>query len=144
MVRSKVPDSPAFQPAPIPLAILLCDDSIRDSDTKKITLVGIFDQIKAKEFPTTYRPVSIYLRLIDAEGIYKFRIEFVLVSDDKILVEANINAINIPNRLEPFTCVIKSTPLELPKEGQYEFRVWANDRYIGRAGLLAMKTSEVK
>ena len=132
-------DSPKGASNPFPLAILICDSVYIDERSKKKVLVGIFDNINATEFPTEYKPLAIYARLIDAEGEYSFRFDYVQVKDDKLLGKASIPSVTIPDRLKVYDLVIEPPPIPLPEPGEYEFRLFANDRYIGRVKFNAVK-----
>jgi len=127
---------------PYPLAILLCDTIIVDERSKKKTLVGIFDVIYAKEFPAKHRPLSVYVRLTDAEGEYQFRIDYVQVKTDKLLGRGNIPPISITDRLKTHELIMEFPPIDIPEPGEYEFRLWANDRYIGRAKFTAVEVEK--
>lgn len=66
------------------VAMLVCDQAIREMGTNKITLVGIFDRISSSVFPFEWvRGASVYARLTDAQGIYNMRIELVRLEDDQ-------------------------------------------------------------
>jgi hypothetical protein len=127
---------------PYPLAILLCDQIIVDEISKKKTLVGIFDLIYAKQFPIIHRPLSAYVRLTDAEGKYDFRMDYVQVKTDKRLGHAEIPAVSIPDRLKAHELVMEFPPIKIPKPGDYEFRLWANNRYLGRAKFTAVEVTK--
>ena len=122
---------------PYPLAILLCDQIIVDERSKKKTLVGIFDLIYARQFPVGHRPLSIYVRLTDAEGQYEFRMDYVQVKTDKLLGRGEIPAVPITDRLKTHELIMEFPPIKIPEPGDYEFRLWANDRYVGRVKFAA-------
>jgi len=127
---------------PYPLAILLCDQIIVDEISKKKTLVGIFDLIYAKQFPAEHRPLSVYVRLTDAEGQYAFRMDYVQVKTDKLLTHAEIPGVSITDRLKAHELIMQFPPIKIPEPGEYEFRLWANDCYIGRMKFTALKLGE--
>ena len=124
---------------PYPLAILLCDQIIVDEISKKKTIVGIFDLIYAEKFPAEHRPLSVYVRLTDAEGQYAFRMDYVQVKNDKLLAQTEIPGVSINDRLKAHELIMQFPPIKIPEPGEYEFRLWANDRYIGRMKFTALK-----
>ena len=117
---------------PVPKALLLCDSVVVDERSKKTTLVGIFDRIFIRKFPGSHGPLTIYARLTDAEGRYELRIDYVQVKTDKLLAQAKLPALEIPDRLKEHEVIIEPPPVQIPEPGQYEFRLWANERYVGR------------
>lgn len=133
MTESEKKSSP---PAPVPLAFLLCDRLITDADTKKKTLVGIFDRVWVSEFPTEHQGAALYARLLGAEGDYNIRIEYVQVDGQSILGEGTAR-MQVQDRHIPAEFSIMLPPLPIPKPGWYEFRLWMNERYIQRVGFLA-------
>lgn len=127
---------------PFILALLLCDSVIVDETSKKKTLVGIFDRILVRRFPSKHHPITIYARLTDAEGLYDFRIEYVQIETDKRLAEGKITGVSIPSRLQKHDLILQPPPVPIPEPGEYEFRLWANDRYIGRVSFVAVQVTE--
>lgn len=111
------------------MAALVCDAAATDPITRKKSLIGIFDRLWGGQFPTQ-RPVSVYIKLTDAEGEYKIEIRFVQVSNGQALAGA-IGQVRIDNRLNSVDMVMDSPPLPIPAEGRYEFQVYANDIYLG-------------
>jgi len=123
---------------PYLLAILVCDSGTIDRNSGKKTLVGIFDRVIAKEFPTS-RWLSVYFKLSDAQGNYRFKVQYAQVKTDKILAEAETKDLQtIKSRLDTFDSLI-SFPMALliPEVGQYEFRLYANNMFLGRIAINA-------
>ncbi len=123
-------------PTPVLTAFLVCDQIVEDAATGKKTIVGVFNRIASSNFPTQYAPVSLYVKLIDCEGDYDFRIEFVQVSSQELLVECNGTA-NSKTRHEYAEFVLPCPPLPLPSPGEYEFRLWMNSSFLGNARIKA-------
>lgn len=117
------------QVVPILVAALVCDTACTDPSSGKHTLVGIFDIITAPKFPMR-RPFSLYLKIADAEGYYKFEVIFVQVSTGKRLAGAE-GEIQADDRAKAIDLRIGFPPLPIPSEGRYEFQVWANSMYLG-------------
>ena len=71
-----MPSSPE-RPHPSLNAMLLCDLTIREHGSGKISLIGVFENISAARFPVVHRALSVYAKLTDAEGDYTIRLELV-------------------------------------------------------------------
>ena len=122
---------------PYLLAILVCDSGTIDRNSGKKTLVGIFDRVIAKNFPTS-RWLSVYFKLTDAQGNYRFKIQYAQVKTGNILAEAETDALTIESRLDIRDFLITyPAPLVIPEGGQYEFRLYANDMFLGRIAVNA-------
>ena len=124
---------------PYLLAILVCDSGTVDRNSGKKTLVGIFDRVIAKEFPTS-RWLSVYFKLSDAQGNYRFKVQYAQVETDKILAEAETKDLQIiKSRLDTFDSLIGfPVALPIPEVGQYEFRLYANNMFLGRIAINAV------
>jgi hypothetical protein len=123
-------------PANIPslLAILLCDRIIVEQGTGKKTLVGIFEDLSSPTEPVTQQ-VGFFARMTDLEGKYVFDIKVVrIAAEGEIVVGgANIQMRGpITDRLMNLEIALNA-PVVLPAFGKYEFQLFANDMYIGRA-----------
>jgi Family of unknown function (DUF6941) len=126
-------------PIPTVLAMLLCDLVITDAESKKKTLVGVFERMYTPETPFIYpRGFSIYARLSDAEGHYTFKVETLYLEDDKIVQTSSIHEFNAPERLGVVEIVMVLPVMGFEKLGTYEFQLYANEVYIGRTTLKVM------
>ncbi len=125
-------------PANIPslLAILLCDRVIVEQGTGKKTLVGIFEDLWSAAEPTTAQ-IGFFARMTDLEGQYVFAIKIVrIAAEGEIVVgDAKLGAGQpITDRLLSLDIAVNA-PVAFPNFGKYEFQLFANDMYIGRAVL---------
>jgi hypothetical protein len=122
---------------PYLLAILVCDSGAVDLNSGKKTLVGVFDRVITKDFPTS-RWLSVYFKLSDAQGKYKFKVQYAQVGTGNILAEAETDVLTIERRLDMRDFLITPpAPLLFPGAGQYEFRLYANDMFLGRIAVSA-------
>ncbi len=122
-------------PVPTLLALLLCDTVIQDAQTQKKSLIGVFGQIASLTFPTIAN-LSIFARLTDAEGNYRFRIEVVNLKDDKAIFALPLpGELSSDNQLGFVELVLNIQGLLIPDQGKYEFQLWSNDVYLGRTTL---------
>jgi len=88
---------------PYLLAILVCDSGTIDKNSGKKTLVGIFDRVVAENFPTS-RWLAVYFKLSDAQGKYRFKVQYAQVKTGNILAEAETqDALTIKSRLDTFS-----------------------------------------
>ena len=126
-------------PVPSILAILVCDSVIVDSQTRKQSVVGIFDNIHAAQAPFSQQ-LGFYARLTDAEGEYKFTLRVVHLGDEEQIVAGlETETVTVRERLEVFNLALNLPPVKFPMFGQYEFQLLANEVYIGRALISVLK-----
>jgi len=130
------------EPANVPslLAILLCDQVIIEQGTGKKILVGVFEEIRSPSEPIVQR-VGFFARMTDLEGRYGFAIKVVRVAAEGEIVVAG-GGIQmeqpIADRLLNVDIAL-NVPAIFPNFGMYEFQLFANDMYIGRAVLNCRK-----
>lgn len=122
---------PLSQIPPYPVAMLLCDVAIADPATGKKNLLGIFDRLYVGHFPTQH-PMTLYLRVTDAEGYYELAVRYVKSGPGQVLAEAR-GEMHVSDRLAAVDMTLQWPPLPIPEEGRYEFQVWANSMFLGVA-----------
>lgn len=122
-------------PIPTLLAFLACDSVIHDAETQKKTLVGVFDRALSPNLPAAVT-VGLYAKLVEGSGQYTFKIRMVTLKDETPILEIVSPPTNWsePGSLEFGMNVRGILVQEFVK---YEFQLFANDIYVGRA-LLAV------
>lgn len=122
-------ERPRSPVVPVLVAALICDTAVADPGSGKKSLVGIFDTIHVSKFPTQ-RPMSVYVKLTDAEGFYKMEFRYVRVSSGEVLAKAE-GDVQVKSRIASSDFFFSFPPLPIPAEGRFEFQVWANDVFLG-------------
>jgi len=125
---------------PLLLAVLVCDTAATDPGTGKKSLIGIFDKVFGT-FPSQ-RPLTIYVRLTDAEGFYSFKLKYVQAGTGQTLAEVEGEAV-IRDRLGASDFYVTTPPLVIPAVGRYEIQVWFNDVFVGSTFLDAVSPGDL-
>lgn len=121
------------QPVPKANAMLVCDYVITEQGTKKKSLIGIFENIGTASFPFIHPALSVYIKLTDAMGSFRFRLELVQLSTLKVIGQGEIpSLVTIPSPLMSHELVFNLRGLKFTDPGDYEFRIYANDRIFGQ------------
>lgn len=129
---------PLSKVVPVLLAAIVCDVAVADPSTGKKNLIGIFDKINVGgDFPTS-RPMSLYVKLTDADGYYQTEVKYVQVNSGKTMAEAK-GELQANNKLASPEILIRFPPLPIPEEGRYEFQIWANNTFLGTTFIDAVK-----
>jgi hypothetical protein len=121
-------------------ALLVCDVAVEDPSSGKKSLIGIFNRISVSRFPSK-RPMTLYVKLTEAEGEYKIEARYVQVRSQKELAKAE-GKLKVTNRATSPDVYLKFPPLLIPTEGQYEFQIWANSIFLGSTAIDAVQRSE--
>lgn len=133
---------PLSNVVPVLVAALVCDVAVADPSTGKKNLIGIFDRIFVGEFPTTRR-LSIYMKITDADGNYELEARYVQANSGTVLAQAGGN-LQSNDKLASIDLIIPFPPLPIPKEGRYEFQIWANSMFLGATFIDAIQRSRLK
>ena len=128
---------PLSEVVPLLVAVLMCDAAVEDPSTGKKSLIGVFDLLYVKEFPTQ-RPISLYFKIADAEGLYKFDVRYVQVNTGKLLAQAE-GELTANDRLASYDLHLPFPPLPLPEIGRYEFQIRANSMFLGATSMRAVQ-----
>jgi hypothetical protein len=131
--------STRLRPHPTLNAMLLCDLTIREHGTGKISLIGIFENISAARFPVVHRALSVYAKLADAEGEYTIRLELVRLEDGHVVAQGSLRAA-FTDRMAPGEMVFNLENLGLERPGRYEFRLYADDRFVAAKSFTVLQT----
>lgn len=111
-------------------SIVICDSAILDAETRKRSLIGIFQNIRATQFPHVHPMMTVYASVTDAHGDYVFSLRLVQVESDKELWKAQLPQINIPDPLHSQEICIRMMRLAFPDPGRYELQFSANDQLL--------------
>jgi hypothetical protein len=109
--------------------MLLCDLTIREHGTGKISLIGVFENISATTFPVVHRALSVYAKLADAEGEYAIKLELVRLDDGRVIAQGVLRA-TFADRMTPGELIFNLENLAFERAGRYEFRLYAEDRFV--------------
>lgn len=123
-----MPSAPE-RPHPSLNAMLLCDLTIREHGSGKISLIGVFENISAARFPVVHRALSVYAKLTDAEGDYTIRLELLRLDDSHLVAQGTLKA-TFADRMSPGELIFNLENLGLERPGRYEFRLYAEDRFV--------------
>lgn len=127
---------------PMLVAALICDVAVADPSTGKKNLIGIFDRVVVGAFPTQ-RAMSLYFKLADAEGSYDIAVKYIERNSNSEIAGAK-TTLQVKDRLLSTDLYIPFPPLLIPKEGRYEFQIWANSVFLGTAFLDAVSRTAIK
>jgi len=119
---------------PIVKSFLIADTVLQDRLTGKWSIIGVFDRVMAPQFPVVHPTVSLYLRLSDAQGRYKLRVEFRDVSDRRVGLFEGIE-VDVKDPAQAIEVGLPTHMLPLEKPGKYQFQLYINDEFAASADL---------
>jgi hypothetical protein len=124
---------------PILKAMLLCDSTLVEEGTHKRSLLGIFDSIRSKEFPTVHPMMSIYVQFREIEGVFDFKLELVDLETERPVNEAVVKGFKVQERSRDCELVFNLMSVKIDHAGDYEFRIYANDTIFGQKSFKVLK-----
>lgn len=114
---------------PVLLAMIICDQLIREEGTKKISLLGLFNRVGAKTFPCVHSRLHIFVAVTDYMGTADCELKFSDNSGKEIVKLAG--QFNFPNKLAVIEMNFRMDNLPLPKAGAYHFDFIIDREIIG-------------
>ena len=115
---------------PLLLAILVCDDIIRDEETHKATLVGLFNRITAHQFPCRHPQMSVFVSLTNGHGECSAELRLVQRSTGEAIVSLN-GKIAFPGPLAMVDMKFNLHNVTFPTAGRYSFDFFCNGEPTG-------------
>ena len=144
------PDSPDESRPPLPApphpaanAMLICDATFQDEASGKTSLIGVFETVSAFQFPARHGRLSVYAKLTDAQGEYRLRLELVRLEDLRVVGQGQFGA-TFADRMTPVELSFQVWDTFFEAPGRYEFRLYANDRWVGSKSLNVVRAPEAK
>jgi len=131
-------------PVPTVLAILICEKIITEANTQNKTLVNVFNNIDARDFPTAFGPLSLFIRLADAEGDYVLKLAITRLESEETISAPELPIVTIPSRLSIHELNIKIPGIGFKEPGTYEFQLYANNVWIARTTLTVARRDPSK
>ena len=120
--------------------MLLCDLTLREHGTGKMSLIGIFENISAARFPVVHRALTVYAKLADAEGDYAIRLELLRLDDSHMVAQGTLRAA-FADRMTPGELTVNLENLGFERPGRYEFRLYADDRFVASKSFTVIQTA---
>jgi hypothetical protein len=129
---------PESSPIPTLLAFIVCDTVIQDAATQKRTLVGVFDRIASPKVPFPINSLGLYAKLVEGSGSYEMKVRLVNLKDEAPVMEIKVTAQWIKPD-DPMELGMNFAGIPIGEFGTYEFQLYANDVFLGRALVRADK-----
>jgi hypothetical protein len=127
-------------PAPICLAMVVCDDYRKDSVTNKYTLIGTFSALSAPGYPMAHPQITIYTALTDGHGLTALRLEMIDVDEEREPVFQFTGNVTFDNPTNVVEMCFKTPEVTIPEAGVYRLRLFADDEFIMERWIVATQS----
>ncbi len=125
-------------PTPVVKSFLIADAVIQDRMTGKWSVIGLFNRIMAPQFPVMHPTVAIFVKVADAQGRYKVKVEF-RDSEDRVVSAFEGLELEVKDRGEEVEFGLPTHLLPLQRPGRYHFQLHMNGEYLASARLDVVK-----
>lgn len=125
------------KPVPQCKAILLCEQSIIEAGTGKVSLISIVNVLAVPRIDGTTKPVQAFLQLVDGIGRYKTALEIRDVAEDRVLKRTKGPTIEFSDRLATIQVLLSIPPLKILHQGNYDVVALADGLEIDRQQFFA-------
>jgi hypothetical protein len=129
----------AHPPRPEVKAFLVCDQMLHDGPTNKRSLIGVFHDLGATQFPAMHPSLWLYANLTDAHGRYDLELRFMDIERNHMLGGAKPPPIEIGDPRQTAELSAQLRNLTLPGPGTYEFHLIANGELLATKAIRVFK-----
>jgi hypothetical protein len=125
-----MPDEKLGPPAPVVLAMVLCDAIHQDPATRKCTLLGTFSTINVRKFPATHRQLAVHVAMTDGRGKTRVRLRLARSDEEETEVFSREGTIEFadPRVVAELNFTINNVIFE--STGEYRLQVYGNDELL--------------
>jgi hypothetical protein len=117
------------KPKPIPLAMAICDTVIDDRLTGKKSLIGIFNNIAAMDFPCRHQALYVYCVLTEGIGQYEGSLKCSHLESGKSIMSMN-GPIQFNNPLATVEFIFEIKNMTFEQEGTYLFELFCDNQSV--------------
>jgi hypothetical protein len=120
------------KPPPACKAILICEKTLRESRTGRITLIGIIREIPRRVIPGWTDPMVVFLQLVNGKGHLDLTIEVQHLQTDNTIVKTKGIGVDFPDPLTVRNLTLRLSSLPIAVFGTYDLIVFGNGQEIDR------------
>jgi hypothetical protein len=126
-------------PPPVLLSVIICDQVIQDRHTGKNTLVGVFDNISAMQFPAQHPWLTIFCQLTNGRGEIPFTIKLVDVGEDDKVLGEKTETVKFVDVRQVRNLIFNIGGIIFPHQGEYRFQIYVNREFLGERRIICSK-----
>jgi len=119
-----------MQTTPVLLAIIVCDEIVRDERTHKEYLLGLFNTIHAHVFPCVHPRLNVFVSLTNGHGTAPSELRLVHRDGGETLASTK-GSVQFANPLALVNVNFEISNIGLPRPGRYSFDFLCHGEMIG-------------
>jgi len=130
-------------PAPVPLAMVVCDSFYKDPFTKKHTLIGTFSVLSGPSFPLFHPHLTVYVALTDGHGKSQLVLEAVDADDEREPVFRFEGPVEFADPRDVIEICFQTGVIQFPEPGEYRLKLFVADELLMERKILACSADRV-
>lgn len=123
---------------PMIKSFIIADAVIQDRMTGKWSVIGIFNRVMAQSFPVMHPSVAMYVKLADAFGKYRVRVELRDAADRCVGAFEGLD-FEVSHRGQEVEFGVPTHLLPLERPGKYQFQLHLNGEFAASVPLEAVQ-----
>ncbi|MBI4229278.1 MAG: hypothetical protein HY608_00425 [Planctomycetes bacterium] len=127
--------------APLVLAMVLCDHLWRDPASGKVTLVGTFSAVTAREFPARHPEMALYAAITRAEGKMPVVIRVIKLQPQATVMAELSATVEFKNLDAVAEFGVDLQDLVFPAPGPYSFQVATGGSVLAERRVMLVQRS---
>jgi hypothetical protein len=132
------------RPAPVVLAMVLCDAIYQDPATQKCTLLGTFSTINVRKFPATHRQMAVHVAMTDGYGQTRIKLMLAHADENRDPLFSQEGTIEFANPRVVAELNFTVANLTFQEPGEYRLQVYVNDELLAERRLYVMDLSSMQ
>jgi hypothetical protein len=129
---------------PVLLSAIACEKVIFDKITGNASLITIIHNINAPQFPVRCATLVFFCELTNGHGQTNVKIKLVDVDqDDRVLFEQD-GKMQFNDVKQIVTLAVNMQGIVFPREAEYAFEVYAENRLLGQRRIMCRKAEAPK
>ncbi len=109
---------------------ITADSASLDESTKKVSIIGVFENMSAPSYPAVQKDMTIVVRLELPEKSKTYKEYFTILGPDNKEVSRNSPVEFVPKSIH-HNFLHRIINLSLPEKGRYTINIYVDDEIVG-------------
>jgi hypothetical protein len=116
-------------PAPVALGLTLCDHTIVEKGTNKVSLIGSFTKLAVESFPSVPKRFCAFAALTDGSGTATIDLVLSELDTDQEL-HAESTQVEFPDKLTEIQLIFQLEGWSFPAPGWYQLVLYVDGEWV--------------
>jgi hypothetical protein len=121
---------PEELPPPVALAMIICDAIWRDPGTGKLTILGVFSELGARNFPAVHPMLAVHVAPTDGQGKIAVKLRLIDVDEEQEPLFETEQEFEFPDRRAIINMNLHMGGIAFPRAGEYRLQLFARNEFL--------------